>query len=85
MKKPLGYLLFILGIAAVAISFSTVRSAIGINLPAGLTDLYMLIIGAALLLVGAFLGFGGKVRGKQLREIPVYHGKEIVAYRRTSV
>ena len=84
MRKILGYLLAIVGIVAIAGSFiSQVKELIAPALPNIITTTYLLIIGVILVLIGLFLIVrAGKVRQKSM-EVPIFHGKNVVGYRRT--
>ena len=79
MNKTLGYILAGAGLIIFFLSYSGIRALIGLTTPANFSDLYLTIIGVVLLLVGAFISF--KRTTKEVREVPIYHGKEIVGYR----
>ena len=85
VKKIIGYILFGLGIIGAALSYNPIRTAIGItNIPSVLLTsdgLYLLIVSAIILLIGAYLAFKGS-GGKQAAEVPIFKGKDIVGYRR---
>ncbi len=78
-NKTLGYILIGAGIIIFLASYSGIRTLIGITLPTTFSDNYLTIIGVVLLLVGAFISF--KLSKKEVKEVPIYHGKEIVGYR----
>lgn len=81
MKKVIGYVLIFLGIASLLLSYEAVQSALGVELPAPLTKATLLPAAALLIVFGAFIAF--KVgTSKKVSEVPIYHGKEIVGYRR---
>lgn len=83
VKKILGYILFIAGLAGVALSFSVIRTPLKITIPAPLTELTLMVAGIVLLLIGAFLSFGGRGSGGQkAAEVPIYQGKNIIGYRK---
>ena len=81
-KKTLGYIIGIVGLVAIALSFSIVRSIIGINTIFGLSDTYLMIIGIVLALIGGFLAFKSK-GGEKPKEVPIYRGNQIIGFRRT--
>jgi len=82
-KKIIGYILGAAGIIFLVLSYEQVRTQAGIVLPEPITETYLLISGIVLALVGAFFIFNKKGgRKKQSPEVPIYHGKEIVGYRR---
>ena len=81
MNKLLGYIVSVVGIIILALSFSQVRTALNLTLPAALSDTILIIAGLVVLAIGAFIisKGGGSKKGA---EVPIYHGKEIVGYRR---
>lgn len=78
-NKTLGYILAAVGIIIFLLSYSGIRAIIGLTIPVSIKDIYITLIGILLLLVGAFIAFKGTNKG--VREVPIYHGKEIVGYR----
>lgn len=78
-NKTLGYVLAGAGLIIFFLSYPGIRALTGLTLPANFSDLYLTIVGVVLLLVGAFVAFKGTA--KEVREVPIYHGKEIVGYR----
>ncbi len=82
MAKTLGYIIGIAGLIIVALSFSVVRSIFGISTIFGLSDIYLMIIGIVLVLLGGFLAFRKRGSGES-REVPIYQGERVVGYRRT--
>ena len=79
-NKTIGYILMGIGVVAAALSFPVVRTALKIAMPSGIKDSYLIIAGAVLVLVGAWIGFRQAV--PQHTEVPIYHGEKIVGYRR---
>ncbi len=85
MKKVIGYILSILGIAGLALTYEAVRTVAGIAIPELLGETNLMIISLAVLAVGVLFILRGKAgKGSRQRdaEVPIYHGKEIVGYRR---
>lgn len=81
MKKVVGYVLIFLGLASLLLSYEVVQNALGVELPAPLTKATLLPAAALLIIFGAFIAF--KVgTNKKVTEVPIYHGKDIVGYRR---
>ncbi len=82
IRKTLGIVLSILGIVGVAAySIPSVKLAIPYITP--VSDTILVSVSVVLLLVGLFITVkvGGGSR-KQPKEVPIYHGKNIVGYRR---
>ena len=80
MKQIIGYIVGLLGLAALAASFDTVRKMLTF-IPASITSTYLMIAGVVLIVVAALLLFRTG-SGTQATEVPIYRGKEIVGYRR---
>ncbi len=82
IRKTLGIVLSILGIVGVAAySIPSVKSAIPYI--TSISDTILVSVSVILLLIGLFITVKfGKGSGKQPREVPIYHGKHIVGYRR---
>lgn len=81
MKKVIGYVLIFLGIAALLLSYEAVQTALGVELPSPLTKTTLLPAAALLIIFGAFIAFRVGTN-KKVTEVPIYHGKDIVGYRR---
>mgnify|MGYP001606264302 CR=1 FL=1 len=85
MNKIIGWGIAVAGLLVFALSYPTARAAIGITIPANVGDLYITLIGVALMLGGAFLIYKGS-KSEGPKEIPIYegHGKKrkIVAIQR---
>lgn len=84
MKKILGYLISIVGIAALATSIiaelkTYVESLIKITLP----ETPLMVVGIILAVTGIFLSLKSSKRtSKHSEEVPIYHGNRVVGYRR---
>lgn len=81
ITKTLGYVLSGISILGLIISFEPIASALGIKLP--ITSGILTIISVILLIAGLILIGKGSSRRK-LSEVPIYHGKDVVGYRRMS-
>ncbi len=81
MNKSIGYILSGIGILVLLFSFAFIRNLVGIPLPAGLSDLYLMIIGLVIVVIGGFLVYKTAKENK-LKEVPIYHEKEVVGFRR---
>ena len=78
MSKLLGYIISLIGIAAIALSFFSSK----IKLP--FSQSMLIIAGIVIIVIGIVLSMGKSER--QLEEVPIYEGKEkerkIVGYQR---
>mgnify|MGYP001569185393 CR=1 FL=1 len=83
MKRVLGYILSIAGIIALLAGVKPTDVLIRKFLPymVGVQNTPLMIAGIVLIVIGIIIlkGAGG---GRQLREVPIYHGKNVVGYRR---
>lgn len=67
-----------IGLVFILLSYPSIAKALKISLP--ISDLYAMIIGVVIVLVGAFLGFWRS--GEKHEEVPIYHGKKVIGFRR---
>ena len=76
MNKLTGYILAIVGLAVVLLSFNL--SKLGLT---AIKQTYALLIGLVLVAIGVFFVMS---RGTEqiAEEVPIYHGKKIIGYRR---
>jgi len=84
MKRWAGYVLLLIGLCIVALGVKPFNALVTPNIPviADIDSLYLIIAGIVVMVVGGFiLKIGGR-GAKQLAEVPIYHGKNIVGYRR---
>jgi hypothetical protein len=80
MVKALGYLISAIGIIVLALSFEQIRTLLKIPIPAGITDIILLVAGGIIVVIGiVFISKSPRQKGK---EVPIYKGKKIVGYRR---
>ena len=83
VKKILSYVLIVIGLLVLALSIGPIKEwatgAFGFLESVG--NIYLIGIGAVILIVGVFLlrGEGGSRKEK---EVPIYKGKDVVGYRR---
>ena len=80
MNKVLGYVLVGVGLLIFLLSFPKVANVVKIPLPAGATSNVLMIIGVVIIGVGAFIVSKGTSSAP--KEVPIYHGKEVVGFRR---
>jgi len=79
-NKILGYVISAVGLIVLLLSFSKLRTALKLTLPSAISETILIISGIVILLVGIFLIV--KSGGRKVGEVPIYHGKEVVGYRR---
>lgn len=82
--KLVSYLLVIVGILVLIVSLSVVKVQVIEFIPflEGVNNFVLMGIGAVLVVVGILIG--RKESGsKKVKELPIYHGKDVVGYRRT--
>ena len=82
MNKIIGYILAVVGVGGIALSFEAIQKAFAITLPTALSTTTLTIIGLVLLVIGIFLVIRSGSRENQPTEVPIYQGKTIVGYRR---
>jgi len=83
MFKAIGYILAIIGLAALALSINGVRKVISLEMPAQLNNTVLTIAGIALLIIGIFIAIkSSPSSGGKHSEVPIYQGSQIVGYRR---
>ena len=81
IKKLIGYIISILGIAIIALgAMPNLRTSLAF-IPAGIKDLYIMIVGLAVVTVGIVL-ISLSASSQKVSEVPIYHGKEVVGFRR---
>lgn len=82
VKKILGYTIALLGVVVILLSFSGVQKALTLEFPDALSDLIIIGIGAVIAIIGAILAGKGTSASNQPAELPIYQGKDVVAFRR---
>ncbi len=81
MNKVLGYVLAILGIVGLLLTVESIKKILGITLPAFLSTTMLTTLSIILLAIGLFILIKLK-QSSVVKEVPIYHGKEVVGYRR---
>ncbi|NCO11393.1 hypothetical protein GW924_02195 [Candidatus Pacearchaeota archaeon] len=84
MNKSLGYVITIIGIFLLALTAPTIAQSIKIQIPEGISNSTLTIASIVVIAIGLFIAVRGskdKVRQKST-EVPIYHGRDIVGYRR---
>lgn len=82
MKKKVGYLLIGLGLLGLVLSYEGIQNALNITLPTALDKTTLLPLSGGLIIIGAFIAFRLRNTSKKVTEVPIYHDKDIVGYRR---
>lgn len=83
VKKILGYVLSLVGIAGFIKSTEKFSSFIPITLPEQLTKTPLQITSITIIIIGLLLiGTSKKTSRTKGNEIPIYKGKQIIGYRR---
>ncbi len=83
IKKTIGYVLALTGVAGVALTtFPELKTALIPQL-AGISDSIILILSAAFILIGILLITKTKSSSKKKnKELPIFEGEDVVGYRR---
>ena len=82
MNKLIGYILTVLGAIGIAAwSVPEIRKII--SLPSSINDTTLIIASGAIALVGIFFILKGSRRQQKGMEVPIFHGRNVVGYRRT--
>lgn len=85
MKKAVGYILAIIGLAGLALTFPAVPQALNLTIPPGITNNTLTVVSLVVVVIGIFIAIRGGKEGKSRQkatEVPIYHGRDIVGYRR---
>jgi lysylphosphatidylglycerol synthetase-like protein (DUF2156 family) len=81
MNKLIGY--FLAGIGIIFTAFGTIpnlRKSINL-IPESIPDLFIMTIGAVIVIIGIIF-LVRNPSSKQPAEVPIYHGKNVVGFRR---
>jgi hypothetical protein len=81
VKKILGYIVSLLGLAVLSLTFEQVLDFLNTPLPVVATQTNLIIAGLVLIAIGVFLLLEKK-KTERKAEIPIYEGRKIVGYRR---
>ena len=81
MKKMVGYIILAIGFALLALSYAEIRTALNLTILEEIGDIGLIAAGIILVVVGAFVAFKLNA-SRKVREVPIYHGKDLVGYRR---
>ena len=79
VNKIVGYVLSVVGLLAIGVTVKPIKEKLAFL--AGVNNLYLIVGGVAVLVLGMVLLRGGS-GGRQASEVPIYRGKKVVGYRR---
>ena len=82
MNKILGYVITVLGVIGIA-AYSITEFRSMIPWISDLNETTLIIVSGVLFLLGLLLVAKGGSFRKKVREVPIFHGKDVVGYRRT--
>ena len=82
LKKGLGLIISIVGIAGMALSYEEVAQVLNLTLPKMLSANVLFYSSIILVVLGILLLLNRSGGGNKLKEVPIYHGKDVVGYRR---
>ncbi len=82
-NKSLGYVLSGVGLIVLLSGFSAVKTFLAGFIPvlSSINNLYLYIVGGVLILAGLYF-VSMNPRMRQVREVPIYQGRNIVGYRK---
>ena len=82
MKKVIGYIISVVGLIILSLTFEQIKEMIRIPGLENFTNIQLMIIGLVIAVMGILLiATSKKTRKTKGKEIPIYKGKEIVGYR----
>lgn len=86
-KEITGYAIAAVGAILVALSYAGLRALLNIPaFPSAIKDIYLMMLGAVVLIVGVFLAFQARKTAEQPHEVPIFEGhgseRKIVGYQR---
>lgn len=84
VAKIIGYVVAIIGVILVALgAIPALRTALKF-IPATISSGMLMIVGVVIVILGIIPIFRSSGSAKQAAEVPIYHGKEVVGFRRMS-
>ena len=81
MNKLIGYVIAIIGLVGLLLTFEKFKTLLKIPLPSGITNNILTIISLVIIAVGIFFVIKFNNDNK-VSEVPIYHGKDVVGFRR---
>jgi len=81
MKRSLGYVISLIGVIILVLGIKPVNDVLSIPLLNDIPANILLIIGVVIAVIGIFV-LRSSPKGKKVSEVPIYHGKDVVGFRR---
>ena len=82
MNRSLGYVISLVGIVILVLGIKPVNESFNLAFLEGVSGNVLLVIGIVIAAIGVFILRSSPGRTKQSKEVPIFHGKEVVGYRR---
>ena len=82
MNRSLGYVISLIGILIVVLGIKPVNESFNLAFLEGVSGNVLLVIGIVIAAIGVFILRSSPGRIKQSKEVPIFHGKEVVGFRR---
>lgn len=82
MKKIIGYILAIIGLVAIALTFPQVSQVLNLGLPESIDSNFLFIGGIILVVIGILISLRGTKTKQRELEVPIYQSGRVVGYRR---
>ena len=82
IKKSLGYVFVIIGLVILALGVKPINEKVAESFPLlnTIDSFILMVVGIGVVVIGAFSLKGAGSR--QIHEVPIYHGKNVVGFRR---
>jgi len=84
ITKVLGYVLSVMGLLGLLLTFDKVKELTKVAFLESITKTQITIVAIVLIAIGVFLIFKSKSSSTGSKEVPIYHGDQVVGYRRHS-
>ena len=80
MNKIYGYVVGVVGLALLVLNIGPLKGKLAIPFLSTINPTYIMIAGFALILLSVFMLY--KKGSRQSAEVPIYHGKNVVGFRK---
>ena len=81
MNRSLGYVISLIGILIIVLGIKPVNESLNIAFLESISGNVLLVIGIVIAAIGVFI-LRSSPKSKKLSEVPIYHGKDVVGFRR---